>query len=85
MQNSFIQDMVSSVNHLLKASDNKAGILDMLISGKKSLSEVLKEAYVLIKTLSTFFKIGKTCSVIESAKTNTQSGFVNNEMIGLIK
>ena len=73
------------MNNLTKVPDNKVRTLDTLVSGKKSLSEVLKEAYVLIKTLSTFFKIGKTSSVIKSAKTNTQSEFVNNEMIELIK
>ena len=86
VQNSFIQEVAATITDLKQSPEDKAKILDLLASGKKSLSEVLMETFVLDENfVDIISKLEKTYSVVESAKTNTQSDVVNDEMIGLIK
>jgi len=86
VQNSFIQELASAVNELKQSPEDKARILDMLASGKKNLSKVLMETFVLDENfVDIISKLEKTYSVVESAEKNTQSEFFSEEKIGIIK
>jgi hypothetical protein len=86
VKNSFIQNIATAVNELKQSPEDKTSILNMLASGKENLSKVLMETFFLDEHFVVIFsKLEKTYSVVESAKTNTQSEVVNDEKIGLIK
>ena len=86
VQNSFIQALAKAFNELKQTPEDKARILDMLASGKKNLSKVLMETFVLDENfVDIISKLEKTYSVVESAEKNTQSEFFSEEKIGIIK
>ena len=68
-QNAFIKGLAEAVTHSKLREEEKNKLNVMLTSGKKTLSKVLMESFVLDENfLEVITKLEKTYSVVESAK-----------------